>query len=86
MINNVKRPDYSDINIKTRAQMEEERRKKMAEEDINKIKEAINIGNQEKMEQIHREIDAKYQAVIQNWGLSMNCYNPNFGFDLYSFI
>ena len=58
-------------------------RKLSTQEDIAKIREVIDSDNIKTMEEIHREIDAKYQAVIRDWGLSMNCYNPNLGFDLY---
>ena len=58
-------------------------RKLSTQKDIAKIRETIESNNIKVLEEIHREIDAKYQAVIRDWGLSMNCYNPNFGFDLY---
>lgn len=52
-------------------------------QDIDNIEEALESNDSEKMFDVHSEIDATYQSAIINWGMSMNCYNPNFGFDIY---
>lgn len=59
-------------------------RKKMTQADIEKIKNALKSDNVEQMKETHREIDAKYQSVIRNWGFSMNYFNPEYGFDLWN--
>ena len=52
-------------------------------QDIDNIEEALESNDSEKMFDVHSEIDATYQSAIINWGMSMYCYNPNFGFDIY---
>ena len=49
-------------------------------QDIEKIEEALSSNNSEILFEIHSEIDAAYQSAIKNWGMSMYCYNPDFGF------
>ena len=52
-------------------------------QDIDNIEEALEYKKKKKMFDVHSEIDATYQSAIINWGMSMYCYNPNFGFDIY---
>lgn len=52
-------------------------------QDIDNIEEALESNDSEEMFDVHSEIDATYQSAIINWGMSMYCYNPNFGFDIY---
>lgn len=52
-------------------------------QDIDNIEEALESNDSEKMFDVHSEIDATYQSAIANWGMSMYCYNPNFGFDIH---
>lgn len=52
------------------------------DQDIEKIEKALVTNDPKLKFNVHSEIDATYQSAIKNWGMSMYCYNSNFGFDI----
>ena len=57
-------------------------RKREVRMDISKIQEIIaDPDDREKLIELHRDLDGKYGAYIQNWGIGMYNYSPDFGFD-----
>lgn len=56
-------------------------REKAIKLDKQKIEEALNSNDVEKMRTIHMEIDGKYGAYVPEWHKGMYGYFENFGFD-----
>lgn len=74
--------DYGNLAaIKSINQKDEERRKKIIDNDIESIDQAIISGDAEQMKLVHISIEGKYAAYIHNFGMSMYGYNEQFGFN-----
>ena len=58
----------------------EYRKRRIVEEDIDKINAIINGVDESKLKELHIELDGKYGAYIPNWGYSMYVYNEKYGF------
>lgn len=53
----------------------------MIDEDISKIDSVLSESLEETiLEDLHRELDGKYQSVILNWGVGMYGWGKEFGF------
>lgn len=56
-----------------------EKQIQMASKDVERISEALDNPNEDELRDLHREMDAKYQTAIDNWGLSLYSYSPGLG-------
>lgn len=56
-------------------------RKKEVRKDTATIQGVITSDDEEVLIEVHREIDGKYGAYIQNWAIGMYNYIPDIGFD-----
>lgn len=56
-----------------------EKQTKMASEDVDRILAALKNAKEDELRDLHREMDAKYQSAINNWGLSLYGYSQDFG-------
>lgn len=58
---------------------------KIIEPDIIAIDHAINSGDENKMKEVHTQMDGRYTTNIPNFGKSMYGYSEDYGFD-YEYI
>lgn len=67
----------------TKAEIEDKNRRKQNKkisQDIQEIKNVLAEGNVDKIRELHRKIDGKYQNIIPNFGKSMYGYDEKLGF------
>lgn len=56
-----------------------EKQIQMATKDVERISESLNKLKEDELRDLHREMDAKYQTAIENWGVSLYSYSPGMG-------
>lgn len=57
-----------------------ESQRKIIDEDINRIDEALLSDDEEYVRKTHKTIDGKYQACIREWNKGMISFNLDYGF------